>query len=215
MIDRTKEWAPKIAHFLRTDEILKKLRVRSLVRLARCYDGWDYRFAGNLIGRGRIEIYEVSGVGFVGLYSRDARHDHFEFDRADLPKGPLGQAGVVVHEVTHLIQDRKRMKLSKVEWEMDAYFVEAVYLERAGTLDNYPRLGDFPTLRDIAKEVAKDDGLMFKRDFSKQRDAIRQEVEAQLVREEQDRLFLSGDGEEPDKTRERLIERHRLDGVRR
>ena len=126
-------------------------------------------------------------------------------------------AGVVVHEVTHMIQDFKRMKLSKIEWEMDAYFVEAVYLARATKLDGYPRLADFPTLKDVAKEVAENDGLMLKRGFSDQRDAIREEVGAQLVIEEQGYLFLAGDvdGEDPDKTRERLGERHRMDGVRR
>ncbi len=140
--------------------------MRSLSRLTRTYDGWDYRHAGNIIGRCRIEIYEVIGAEFVGRYSRDARHDHFEFDREDLPAGPLAMAGVVVHEVTHMIQDFKRMKLSKIEWEMDAYFVEAVYLARATKLDGYPRLADFPTLKDVAKEVAENDGLMLKRGFS-------------------------------------------------
>jgi hypothetical protein len=217
MIDRTKEWAPKIAQFLRTDEILKKLRVRSLSRLTRTYDGWDYRHAGGIIGRGKIEIYEVAGTAFVGRYSRDARHDHFEFDRDDLPDGPLAMAGVVVHEVTHMIQDFKRMKLSKIEWEMDAYFVEAVYLARIKKLEGYPRLADFPTLKDVAEKVAENDGLMLKRDFSDQRDAIRQEVGSQLVIEEQGYLFLGGDidGEDADKTGERLDERHRMDGVRR
>jgi hypothetical protein len=114
-----------------------------------------------------------------------------------------------------MIQDWKRMKLSKVEWEMDAYFVEAVYLMRAGGLADYARLADFPTLKEVAQEVAENDGLMLKRGFAERRDAIRREMDAQLVLEEQGRLFLRGDGEDEDQTRKRLNELHRLDGVRR
>ena len=38
---------------------------------------------------------------------------------------------VIVHEITHMIQDYKRMKVTRRDMELDAHFAQALYRKRS------------------------------------------------------------------------------------
>jgi hypothetical protein len=158
--DATAVWGPKIASFLMSDINVARLDFPSLAALRRPYSGMDYVHMGHVIAGGRIEIATEFG-GSMGRalmsYRRignsqinvNSKYCHPGLLRPGFtskdPKARtqddvarLQTAAVLVHEITHMIQDWKRMWMSPLEREVDAYFAKALYLVRVGADDLWP-----------------------------------------------------------------------------
>ena len=126
--------APKIASFLQHSPTVGTLEFPSLSRLRRTYHPSDYREAGRIIGGGKIEIYE-SGKRGLAAYEID-KDSSLTFGTRITSEN---RSAVIVHEVTHMIQDMRQMKMSILEMELDAYFAEALYHVRRGTDETFEK----------------------------------------------------------------------------
>ena len=137
MAEENTIWETKIVNFLNDDPILRKWEeVPSLTRRMRHYRSQDFRDITRHIRDDRISVFTGSDPGtsefasYVG--KTDARgdlEDYFIFNTF-VESEPTNRPASVVHEVIHAIQDDRRMKLSYVEKEMDAWFVTAVFALR-------------------------------------------------------------------------------------
>lgn len=132
-----KVWEDKVANFLSGDSIERTIKeVPSLTRRVRHYRSEDFREIAKHIRRDRISVLtgHDSGTTEFGFYvgratQRGDLEDYFIFNTF-VETEPTKRPGTLVHEATHAIQDDKRMKLSYVESEMDAWFVTAVFALR-------------------------------------------------------------------------------------
>jgi hypothetical protein len=144
MTDVTATWAPKIAMILTTNDIVETLNFPSLTFGHRAYAASDYRRVGDVMGRGKIEVYAETGGKFKASYTNAKGGDYFvinteHFDAATFSKDPA-QIAVIVHESTHMVQDDKRLRMSNCERELDAHFAQALYLVRAGAAELYDKV---------------------------------------------------------------------------
>ena len=163
--------APKIANFLQNNKVVSTLDFPSLARLVYAYHPYHYRKAGKIIAEGRIEIYHSSDDG--GAAYETGGKSAF-FIRSAVTDD--NRNGALVHEVTHMIQDKRKMKLSEVEMELDAYFAQALYHVRDGSIGVFkatvpPFVGG--PMADIAEEYDAKRCYMMTKEFKKKRDAIR------------------------------------------
>lgn len=132
--DVTKLCAPKIANFLRNSPTVQTLDFPSLSRLIYAYHPCLYREAGRIIGEGNIEIYRTNEDGLAHYHLEGASALFLGDDIND-----DNRSGVIVHEVTHMIQDMSKMKLSILEMELDAYFAEALYYARRNLIEEFKK----------------------------------------------------------------------------
>jgi hypothetical protein len=137
MAEENTVWETKIVNFLNGDPILRAWEeVPSLTRRVRHYRGQDYRDISRYIRDDRISVFTGYDPGtdefaaYVGkTEARGDLEDYFIFNTY-VETEPTNRPATLVHEATHAIQDDRRMKLSYVEKEMDAWFVMAVYALR-------------------------------------------------------------------------------------
>ena len=162
--------APKISNFLQKNKTVSTLDFPSLSRLIYAYHPSHYRDAGKVIGEGQVEIYRSNKSGLAEYRiegdSAIIIHDDVDDDNRN---------GVVVHEVTHMIQDMRRLRLSILEMELDAYFAEALYYARVGDLeafkDNKPMLIGIH-MATIAENFEDDKKYLRTKDFRKNRGKV-------------------------------------------
>ena len=172
--DVTSVCAPKISNFLQKNKIVSTLSFPSISRLIYAYHSSHYREAGKIIAEGKIEIYRSNKSGLAQykitgdsaiIIGNDVDDDN--------------RNGVVVHEVTHMIQDMRKLKLSILEMELDAYFAEALYYVRRGMVeafeDNKPMMIGIHMAR-IAQNFEDDERYLKTRDFRKRRGEISKEI---------------------------------------
>jgi len=137
MAEENTVWETKIVNFLNQDPILRAWEeVPSLTRRMRHYRSQDFRDIARYIRDDRISVFTGFDpgtnefAGYVGKTKvRGDLEDYFIFNTY-VESDPMNRPATVVHEATHAIQDDRRMKLSYVEAEMDAWFVMAVYALR-------------------------------------------------------------------------------------
>jgi hypothetical protein len=159
MQDVTSVWAPTIAGFLIGDDIVAGLDFPSLTPLRRDYRGTDYQEMGHVIRRGNIELKaaELPTAKWRAAYVDHPEGDFLKFNTDKVWPAALGSekfdrklrlntAANVVHEVTHMIQDWKRMWLSLVQREVDAHFAQALFLVRAKADDVWDKTYALHTL---------------------------------------------------------------------
>ncbi|MEL6110320.1 MAG: hypothetical protein AAFU85_30295 [Planctomycetota bacterium] len=79
---------------------------------------------------------------------------------------------VVVHEMTHMIQDYKRMRVSRRDMEMDAHFAQSLYRKRSKGVDkaNSEAVWKFDP---IAQSYIDDDDYLNSIAFRMQRGKLR------------------------------------------
>lgn len=166
--------APKISNFLKNNTIVSTLDFPSLSRMKRTYHPCDYREAGRIIGEGKVEVYQS---GKSGLASYDVKGNSSLTFGTSIDDD--NRNGVVVHEVTHMIQDMRQLKMSILEMELDAYFAEALYHVRRGTTDIYedtvPFLIGFRMVH-IAQGFEDDESYFRTREFRRYRDDVGREI---------------------------------------
>lgn len=172
--DVTAQCAPKIANFLQNSPTVQKLDFPSLSRLICAYHPSLYQKAGRIIGEGKIETYRTNQEGLAhyriegasALFLGDDINDH-------------NRSGVIVHEVTHLIQDMLKMKLSILEMELDAYFAEAVYYARRDMIEEFkkrkPMMIGF-CMAKIAENFLDDKKYLNTKEFRKNRGEAGKEI---------------------------------------
>lgn len=163
--------APKIANFLKKYLKQNKLDFPSLARQIYAYHSYHYRKAARIIGELEIEIYHSSEDGGAAYVT--AGESSFTFGNA---VNDTNRDGAIVHEVTHMIQDMRKMKLSEVEMELDAYFAQALYHVRDGSLSVFKRtvpgfVGE--PMAEIAGRFEDKRSYMLTRDFRDRRDGVR------------------------------------------
>jgi hypothetical protein len=137
MAEENTVWETKIVNFLNDNPILRTMAdVPSLTRRVRDYRSQDFREIARLIRIDRISVFTGydSGTEDFGSYvgktkAKGDLEDYFIFNTY-AESEPINRPGTLVHEATHAIQDDRRMKLSYVESEMDAWFVTAVFALR-------------------------------------------------------------------------------------
>ena len=166
--------APKIANFLQQNKIVSSLDFPSLARLIYAYHSCHYRRAGRIIGKGEIEVYHSSDDG--GAAYETAGESSFIIRNA---VNDTNRNGAIVHEVTHMIQDMRKLKLSEVEMELDAYFAQALYHVRDGSLAVFKRtvpgfVGE--PMAEIADRFEDKRSYMLTRDFRDKRDGVRKSL---------------------------------------
>ena len=172
--DTTAICAPKIANFLQDNQVVSSLDFPSLARLIYAYHPCHYRSAGREIGKLKIEIYHSDEDG--GAAYETAAESSFTFGDA---VNDTNRNGAVVHEVTHMIQDMRKLKLSEVEMELDAYFAQALYHVRDGSLAVFKRtvpgfVGE--PMAEIAGKFEDKRSYMLTRDFRDRRDGVRKSL---------------------------------------
>lgn len=203
--DVTATWAPKISNWLRINANVSALDFPSMTRLRKAYHSTDYREIGTLLGSGDIEIYREEDKPYMGGYTDHKEGDYLIFDFADFDYDLLTHPEVIVHEVTHMIQDSKRMRLSIIEGEMDAFLAQALFQIRAKTEDQYP---DFAwRVMEAAKAFSEDDGYLGSWSFRSARDRIEQDL--------REHYSYSHQRVDPDFDVGTLTKRRRLDGITR
>jgi hypothetical protein len=188
MQDVTGIWAPTIAGFLIGDSIVACLDFPSLMPLHRAYKGTDYAEMGRTIRRGNIEIKTeaLPKAAWRAAYVDHPGGDFLKFNTEKVWPGKLASAPAddkqrlntaanVVHEVTHMIQDWKRMRLSIVEREMDTHFAQALYLVRVGAEDVWDKSYALHALI-AAQNFANDDGYLRSADFRRIRGTVASEI---------------------------------------
>lgn len=188
MQDLTSVWAPTIAGFLTADTVVAGLDFPSLTPLRRAYRGADYVEMGHVIRRGHIEIKaeELPKAGWRAAYVDHPDGDFLQFNTDKVWPGALGSesadrklklntAANVVHEVSHMIQDWKRMRLSLVQREVDAHFAQALYLVRAGAEDVWDKVYALHTLI-AARNYDEDKGYLHSADFRRIKGDIAGEI---------------------------------------
>ena len=172
--DVTSICAPKISNFLKKNSVVSTLRFPSLSRLIYAYHPSDYVEAGRVIGQGKVEIYrshtkglanyQITGDSCITLYD-------------DI--GDDNRNGVVVHEVTHMVQDMRRMRFSILEMELDAYFAEALYYVRRNNIkqfqDSKPLMISIH-MAAIAESFDKDEKYIKTKDFRTRRGKCGKEI---------------------------------------
>jgi hypothetical protein len=137
MAEENTVWETRIVNFLNNDPILRAWEeVPSLTRRVRHYRSQDFRDISRYIRDDRISVLTGYDPGtnefaaYVGkTEARGDLEDYFIFNTY-VELEPTNRPATLVHEATHAIQDDRRMKLSYVEKEMDAWFVMAVYALR-------------------------------------------------------------------------------------
>lgn len=166
--------APKIACFLKKNSIVSTLQFPSLSRLIYAYQPSDYRDAGTIIGQKKVEIYRTN-KDELAHYRIEGESALFIGNNVD----DDNRNGVVVHEVTHMVQDMRRMRLSILEMELDAYFAEALYYVRRGMTEEFKTskpmmIGIF--MARIAENYEEDKKYLKTKDFRKSRGEVGREV---------------------------------------
>jgi hypothetical protein len=179
MTDVTATWAPKIAMILTTNDIVETLDFPSLTFGHRAYAASDYRRVGDVMGRGKIEVYAETGGTFKASYTNAKGGDYFvinteHFDAATFSKDPA-QIAVIVHESTHMVQDDKRLRMSNCERELDAHFAQALYLVRAGAPELFDKFYAMKIM-EAAQEYEADPRFRYSGAFRKLRDAGRASI---------------------------------------
>ena len=172
--DVTSVCAPKIANFLQKNKIVSTLEFPSLSRLIYAYHPCHYREAGKIIAEGKIEIYRSNKDGLAEYKITGDSAIVIGNDVDDDNRN-----GVVVHEVTHMIQDMRRLRLSILEMELDAYFAEALYYVRRGMVeafrDNKPMMIGIQMAK-IAENFEDDERYLRTKDFRKRRGDVGKEI---------------------------------------
>ena len=169
--DTTAICAPKIATFLQQNKVVSTLNFPSLARLVYAYHPYHYRRAGKIIAGGGIEIYHTSEDG--GAAYETLAESSFTFGAA---VNDWNRNGAVVHEATHMVQDMRKLKLSEVEMELDAYFAQALYHVRDRSVEVFlstvPPFVGVP-MADLAQDYEERGRYILSKEFKERRDQIR------------------------------------------
>jgi hypothetical protein len=179
MQDVTAIWAPKIARILTKNEIVATLEFPSLTFGHRAYSPSDYRRVGEVMGKGKIEVYAGTGDKFKASYTNAKDGDYFVINPEHLKTETFdddpAQIATIVHESTHMVQDDKRLRMSNCERELDAHFAQALYLVRAGAPELYDK--DYARkIMEAAQAYEADPGFRYSRAFREMRDVARGKI---------------------------------------
>ena len=90
----------------------------------------DYSAVAASIGPGKVQVYEDPTSDDPGYFNAPTG-DFFLLPVGYTDKLEMN-LDVLVHEATHMVQDDKRLRLSRLEAEMDAHFAQALYRVRSG-----------------------------------------------------------------------------------
>lgn len=120
-----------IRKLLESDPAVKSLTFPCLSRTTNRqyeYRPSDYFTVAGLIRSGKVDIYETETVdaGAYGNRTTGRKEDLFLFTQK-VVDNVESYLSVIVHEATHMIQDYKRLKVSRMEMELDAHFAQALY----------------------------------------------------------------------------------------
>ncbi len=98
------------------------------------YTPEDYYTIARNIKPDAIEVFEKKHESLTerGKYiSFDSEHGYFLFTPSVI-EFPLLEVPLFVHEITHAIQDWKRVRESRTDNEVDGWFAKAIYMAAAG-----------------------------------------------------------------------------------
>lgn len=176
LIDVTSTAGARLVSFLQGDPIVKGLEFPSVNRVL--WGKWryrpsDYSAVAPSIGPGKVQVYE-DPTSDDPAYFNAPTGDFFILPVGYTDKLDLN-LDVMVHEATHMVQDSKRLRLTKLEAEMDAHFAQALYRVRSGKTFSLPALQLIPFII-AAKEFAADAKYMLGGEFCRLRETMRSAI---------------------------------------
>ena len=149
LVDKTDAYAPVFAKVLRDADLTSYLNFRSPVIWTRSFCPSDYKAMGDLFAHKRIPVYEFNNPkrsgGMIATYIGDSS---VKVNRAKY-SGALAQF-YIVHETTHLIQDKRGKQMK--HWEAEA---EALFAEALATVALRIDPDDLPPLDRALQKIAK------------------------------------------------------------
>ena len=125
----SQEIVSMIADFLQTGPILNHFTFPRLhLPKIAGYRPGDYRAMGALIRAGTVPVFIDEGAikGATAFYQIDTNRLYLTESTAKL--NTPEHWSTVVHEATHMIQDRKKWRVSLQEMEADAHFAQALFM---------------------------------------------------------------------------------------
>jgi hypothetical protein len=123
-----------IVHFLRTGSILQNFTFpRLYLPNLPGYKPGDYADIGDLISEGKIPVKLSEGKikGALAFYQLEANCLNLTSTTAPLNRPE--HWSTIVHEATHMIQDKKKWRMTQGEMEADAHFAQALFLHYKGS----------------------------------------------------------------------------------
>lgn len=165
----TKEVAPRaladsISVFLQHGSILKNFKFPRLYMPNIAIAGYKpeyYADIGRKIACGDIKVFLGEGMIQGGLAMYNFDENSLTLTKATGPLKTPKQWSTIVHEATHMIQDMKKWRMTKIEMEADAHFSEALFLCYKGIrLSN----GYMPSFDIAARAFSSGDMKSFKKE---------------------------------------------------
>lgn len=160
MEDISSSMSERIRTFLQNDPVAKSIEFPCLSHLLRrnwVYRPSDYYTVSELFGVGKVQIYidpEVDAGSYFN--AADGKTGDFLLLAPTVANNLQQWLSVVVHECTHMVQDYKKMRLTRQEFEMDAHFAQALYRVRSANKAD-KAAGEALTYFDIAAKEYDDD----------------------------------------------------------
>jgi hypothetical protein len=123
-----------IAYFLQNGPILQNFNFpRLYLPNLPGYKPRDYAEVGALIADGTIPVLLSEGKieGALAFYELGA--NRLNLTPATAPLNRPEHWSTIVHEATHVIQDKKKWRMTQAEMEADAHFAQALFLHYKGS----------------------------------------------------------------------------------
>lgn len=121
----------EIRKFLKSPHNVQFLNFPCLNRLTNksfAYRPSDYFAVADCIGLDKVAVYRTNRVNRAGYGNKnDGKTGDVFLLACDVADNLVENLSIIVHEATHMIQDFKKLKITRQEMEMDAHFAQSLY----------------------------------------------------------------------------------------
>lgn len=199
LTDVTNSVGEQIKKFLQSDTVVQGLDFPCLSRRLKmnwAYTGQDYFEVAKLISPTKVGVYTSPKVETAQYFNKgDGKTGDFFVLNPSVANSISQYWSVVVHEATHMIQDYKKMKVSRQEMEMEAHFAQGLYRVKAKHKADKASSAALTAIQEHAAAYHNDKRYLKVFGFD-------------LIRQKMMKAIVGGYGSKPD-----FLERKQLDGV--
>lgn len=169
----------QISQLMDRDAVARNLAFpRSQFPALKCsgYQGEHYEEMGRRLGSGNIWTLQTEEIPSMARYISYGASISILLLRPLAAETPLLAMSVILHELTHAIQDWKKWRLSPLDEEVDAHMAEALYMVRTNSYERADTETFFKEFLEAAEAFDGNAGYFRTRAYRKTREKFRQDI---------------------------------------